>query len=590
MASGEDLESLIRFGAFEIDLQSGELRKHGLRIKLRDQSFQVLALLLERRGQVVTREELQRKLWATDTFVDFERGLNKAINRLREALGDSAERPSFIETLPKRGYRFIARQPSQRTQTAAEMGSLQGVVSPSADLQQPSIAVLPFTNVSGDKEQEYFSDGLAEEIINALAQIPGLRVTARTSAFAFRGKEQDITKIAEALHVAAILEGSVRRSGSHIRVTAQLINAAEGYHIWGQRYDRELADVFAVQDEIAAAIAEALQAKLIGGPAARRYQPNLQAYDLFLRGRHELSKLTLSSAARAKDFLQQAIALDPGYSEPHAELGQYYFLRGASGVDPVSETMPAARAQAQKALELSPADPRAHALLCGVASVYDHDWKEAERQCRLALAADPMPPGVRGRCAFFYLLPLGRFQEALIQFERDLEQDPLSAAGRSLFALTLVSAGLYDRALAEAEKCLQIAENHWIALLVMSLTLVQSGDLAEARRVAEKGVRVAPGRASLVGLLTGILARLKEVDRVEELLPKLTEMAPHGLFWYHLLCSEIDAAADYYVRMIEHRDAEATICAAADFLKPLRSSSRWPALAKMMNLTGHARA
>ena len=208
---------------------------------------------------------------------------------------------------------------------------------------------------------------------------------------------------------------------------------------------------------------------------------------------------------------------------------------------------------------LSPADPRAHALLCAVAGVYDYDWKEAERQCRLALATDLMPPGVRGRCAFSYLLPLGHFQEALIQFEQDLEQDPLSAAGRSLFALTLMSVGLYDRALAEAEKCLQVAENHWIALFVMSLTLVQRGNLAEARRVAEKGVRAAPRRASPVGLLTGILACLEEVDRVEELLPKLREMAPHGLFWYHLLSSEIDAAADYYARMIEHRDAEATI-------------------------------
>jgi TolB-like protein/Tfp pilus assembly protein PilF len=570
-------KTFYEFGPFRLDARQKLLQRDGELIPLAPKAFDTLLALLQSTGELLEKEDLLKKIWP-DTFVE-EGSLAQNISILRKMLGESTDGQPYIQTIPKRGYRFVT--PPDRFQ------NMPGVKEPLAaaklDLWEPSIAILPFANMSGDKEQEYFSDGLAEEIINLLAQIPGLKVTARTSAFAFRGKEQDIRTIAEVLHVGTILEGSIRKSGNRIRVTAQLINATDGYRMWCQRYDRELADVFAMQDEIAAAIAEALEAKLIGGLAARRYQPNLRAYDLFLRGKHELSKLTPTSAARAKDFLEQAIALDPGYSEPHAELGQYYFLRWASGVDPVSETMPAARAQARKALELSPADPRAHALLCAVAGVYDHDWKEAERQYRLALAADPMPPGVRARCAFGYLLPLGHFQEALIQFERDLEQDPLSP-GRSLFALTLVSAGLYDRALAEAEKCLQVAENHWIALFVMSLTLVQRGDLAEARRVAEKAVQAAPGRASLVGLLAGILARLGEGARIEELLAKLREMAPNGFFWYHFLCSDIEAAANYYAKMIEHRDPAATFSAAASFLKPLRSSPRWPALAKMMNL------
>ena len=262
MASGEHPESLIRFGAFEIDLESGELRKHGLKIKLREQSFQILTLLLERPGQVVTREELQRKLWASDTFVDFDRGLNKAINRLREALGDSAEAPRFVETLPKRGYRFIAKQPPQRFQTVAEICAAVGPVFASTPIQQHSIAVLPFVNMSSSKDDEYFSDGLAEEILNVLAGIPWLKVAARTSSFAFRGEKLDIRKIAEALGVTHMLEGSVRRAGNRLRVTAELIDAADGTHLWSQRYDREMADVFAVQDEIAGAIATSIRVKM----------------------------------------------------------------------------------------------------------------------------------------------------------------------------------------------------------------------------------------------------------------------------------------------------------------------------------------
>ena len=480
--------------------------------------------------------------------------------------------------------RCLRKAPAARFQSMNAVRAALEQISAARTDDAPSIAVLPFANMSADKENEYFSDGLAEEILNALAQIHGLKVIARTSSFAFRGKEQDITKIAETLRVKTILEGSVRRAGNRIRVMTQLINATDGSHIWSERYDRELADVFALQDEIAAEVVEALQVKLIGERAARLYQPNLRAYDLFLRGRHELSRFTSDSAARAREYLEQAIALDPGYSEPYAELGQYYYLRAASGMDRAGESMAAARVQAHKALELNAADPRAHALLCAVASLCDHDWNEAERQFRLALAPEPVLPTIRSRCAIAYLLPLGRFQEALIQIERALKQDPLSVATRGFLVWTLMSAALYDRALAEAEKCLQIHGNHWFAIFAKILTLVQTGDLAVARLVAEKAEQEWPWGAAFVGLLAGILAQLGEAGRTGELLAKLREMAPSGLFWYHLVCSEIDAAAECYAKMIERCDVEATLLAAAGPLNPLRSSPRWPALAGMMNL------
>ena len=267
---------------------------------------------------------------------------------------------------------------------------------------QPSIAVLPFANMSGDKEQEYFSDGLAEEIINALAQIPDLKVTARTSAFAFRGKEQDITKIAEALKVSTILEGSVRRSGNRIRVTAQLINAKDGYHLWSQRYDREMEDVFAVQDDIAAAIALALRIKLGGkAEAMRPYRPKLPAYEACLKGRYYLMKNTPDALVQAKAYLEQAISLDSAYAEPHAELGAMYLIQSAWELRPVSETMSLARKEAQKAIDLSPEEPRAHIVLGAVSGVYDWDWEKAAGHCRTAMASDPVPADVRARYGIF---------------------------------------------------------------------------------------------------------------------------------------------------------------------------------------------
>jgi TolB-like protein/Tfp pilus assembly protein PilF len=566
---------IYRFGPFCLDTGRRLFHREGELIPLAPKTLDTLLALVERSGEVLDKEDLLNKVWP-DSFVE-EGSLAQNISILRRILGEATDGQQYIQTIPKRGYRFAVHCRSQPSPDSFH--NAPGV----ADV--PSIAVLPFANMSGDSDQEYFSDGLAEEIINALAQIPGLKVTARTSAFAFRGKEQDITKIAEALRVRTILEGSVRRAGSSLRITVQLIDAADGCHIWGQRYDRELTDVFQVQEEIAAQITDALQIKLAGRVTARRYQPNLRAYEAFLKGRHALSKITRDSAARAKKFLEQAIALDPEYSEAYAELGQYYFLLGAFGAYSTSETMAATRAQAQKALELNPANPRVHALLCTVAGAFDYDWKEAERQYRLALASDPVPFSVRGRCAISYLLPLGRFQEAITQFERDLEQDPLSVASRAFLARTLLAAGLYDRALAEAQTCLEIDENHWLPLSVMSLICVQLGHIEEALQAAEKCVRAVPWRSSVVGLLGGILAQFGEADRLDGLVAKLREMAPIGFFWYHLLRSEIDAAADYYAKMIEQRDPEATHLAAGRFLQPLRSSPRWPALAKMMNLS-----
>lgn len=275
--------------------------------------------------------------------------------------------------------------------------------------------------MSGDKENEYFSDGLAEEIINALAQLPGLKVTARTSAFAFRGKEQDIRRIAEALDVRTILEGSVRRAGNRIRVTAQLIDAADGYHLWSQRYDREMEDVFAVQDDIAAAIANALQVKL--GAAPRRYQPKLAAYEAYLKGRHYLLTLTPDGMARSRDYFEKAIQLDPQFALAHSDLGLCFFGKAIAGMAPTQETMPMVRGAVERALEIDPSLPEAHAMLGTVAALYDYNWIEAERQFRLAMTRAPISADVRMLYGSWYLLFSGRASEAAEEFRLALRED-----------------------------------------------------------------------------------------------------------------------------------------------------------------------
>src|SRR5438477_6430749 len=241
MSIADQQKSTFRFGEFELD-NSGELRSGGRKVKLQTQPSQILRILIERPGEIVTREELRQKIWPSDTFVDFDHGINNAIKRLREALGDTAETPRYIETLPRRGYRF-----------------LNAVATTSPEV---SIAVLPFLSLSADPENEIFADGMCEEIISSLAQIKNLHVIARTSSFSFKGKHVDLRLIGEQLNVRTVLEGSVRKSGNRLRITAQLVNAADSYHLWSETYDREMKDVFAIQEEIAKAIAQRLEVTL----------------------------------------------------------------------------------------------------------------------------------------------------------------------------------------------------------------------------------------------------------------------------------------------------------------------------------------
>jgi serine/threonine-protein kinase len=500
------------------------------------------------------------------------------------------DEPKPLQTSPQLErivMRCLAKQPAQRFQTMTEVRAALEQVAVKPAEQQPSIAVLPFTDMSPGKDNEWFSDGLAEEIINALTHIPGLMVIARTSAFAFKGKNEDIRRIAEALGVANILEGSVRKSGNRIRVTAQLITAANGSHLWSERYDRDLTDVFAIQDEIAAAIAGALQVKLsVELAARRRHEPNPAAHEAYLKARYHWGKLRPESLARSKEYLEQAIALDPEFALAHCGYADHFLVLASSGFMPAHEAMPRVREEARKALEIDPSLPEAHAMLGIVAGVYDYDWKEAERRFRLAMAHDPVPPRVREWYGWFYLLPIGRMEEAVEQHEQELKGDPLNVMDRICLAVSLMGVGRLADAQAELHKVLELDEHSAQACSALAVSYARQEKWTEALHVAEKADPMIP---LATGILAGILRRMGEVDRAEELIQKLMPGAaygaPSGLTFFYLVCGEIDKAVDWLGKAIEQRDPTAAAYASMFF----RSTSRWPKLARLMNLPEEAR-
>ena len=492
--------------------------------------------------------------------------------------------------------RCLRKSPADRfqsmTQVKEALLAASGVSSPASEVSGtpqpppiPSIAVLPFANMSRDADDEYFSDGLAEEIINALTQLPGLKVIARTSAFAFKGRNEDIRGIAEALGVTNVLEGSVRRAANHLRVTAQLIHAADGTHLWSQRYDREMTDIFALQDEIAGAIVGALKVTLAGKPAtARAHEPNLASYEAFLKGLHQEQKYLPDAFERAEDCFKRAIVLDPHWATPHAYLGIQEFRFGFFGLRPMSEMAPLARAEARKALELLPSEPMALALLGVIAAVHDYDWREAEQQFGLAMKSESLPPAVRDAYAMYFLSSLGRHEEAIKERAKAIAQDPLNPMWRWRQALVLLFADRYELAIAEARKALEFNDQSVLAYYVIAQSYFLQGKLAEAREAAEEGFHAGPWEPSVAGLLAVLLVEIGEKERAEKLISTVRETAPFVMVFYHLMRSEIDAAIDWYELLIERREPLAALNASAGFLKPLRASPRWPKLAKMMNL------
>jgi len=479
--------------------------------------------------------------------------------------------------------RSLRKSPADRFATAGELRVALLQMTPLA-APTPSIVVLPFANISRDPEDEYFSDGLAEEIINQLAQIPGLKVIARTSAFAFKGQHTDIRKIADALGVTTVLEGSVRRSGTRIRVTAQLITAADGTHLWSQRYDRELADVFEVQDDIAQAIATALKVRLALRTAG--HTPGLAAYEELLRGRYHLFKFTPDSWQRAKACLERASELDSAYAQPLATLGVGYLLAEANGLENLRVAAPRIRALAQRALALDPSEPGPRFLLGSVAAAHDYQWEESRRQFRASYAAPTVSADARWAYASLYLQPLGRHDESVSEMKLAVEQDPLNVSFRAILASHLVHGKRFDEALDQVQKALDMEPDNFAARFILVEAYQAKGPFERALTAAEQAYAAAPWNGNIVGMFGGLLAQAGQAARGVAVMEALGESRtnPFARVFFHVLRSEIDLAADWYERAIEQRELFALICAPAPVVRPLRESPRWSRLARVMNL------
>lgn len=458
------------FGPFTFDEASGELRKHGVRVRLEGQPLRILAALIRQPGQVVTREEFQQQLWTGDTFVDFDHGLNAAMNRLRQVLGDSADQPRYIETLPGRGYRFVAPVQATVSKPVLVMAPAPPAVAetelaaPAAagialaghryrskwtwgvlattvvaaigiyasnrirDVGQTghgvdSLVVLPFVNLTANPENEYFSDGLTEEVTNALAHLDGVRVVARTTAFQFKGKAQDVRSIAQQLHVSTVLEGSVRRQDRRLRVTVQLNDARSGYHIWSQTYDRDEGDILHIQEDISNQVARTIRPDSHSARAASGSR-DLEAYNLYLLGQFQRRKPDQTSERKALRFFQQAIQKDPQYAAAYAGLAECYMALAQENSLPPLEAWPLAQKAADKALALDDNLAEAHTTQAIVNLLLDRNWEVAERQFRRAIALNENDAAAHHWFSH-YFLAMGRFSESLAESRRALELDPL---------------------------------------------------------------------------------------------------------------------------------------------------------------------
>ena len=552
-----------RFADFEFDPSSGELHKDGLKVRLQEQPFQILTLLLKRPGEVVTREEVRQVLWPGDTFVDFDVGLNSAIKRLRDALSDSAEKPRFVETLPRRGYRFIAPLEAP-PRTAAPAVEGPAVTPPAAGFRVrswtgaaaigtvallaaltvsglwprlrgravsasppiKSLAVLPFENLTGDAEQDYFADGMTDSLITSLAQVHALRVISRTSVMQYRRANKALPRIAEELDVDAVVEGTVSRAGDRVRITAQLIQATTDRHLWAQSYERELRDVLSLQREVAAAIAQAVEVKLRPEEkrrltrAAVAVQP--EAYEAYLKGRFYWSKRSPETSLKAVGYFQQAIERDPAYAPAYSGLSDTYRAFDVQGLAPPRECMPKAEEAARKALALDDTLAEAHASLAGVLYRYDWDWDGAEREFRLSLELEPNY--AEGHRAYaVYLMTVRRHEEALAEAQRARELSPLSLVINTELGMALVRLGRYDDAIGQLRKTLEIDPKFFRAYQTMAFAYEGKGDWPRALEALEKRPGGGQGRPNAwLGYAYGVTGRRREALEILARLEKLS--------------------------------------------------------------------
>ena len=635
--------ALLRFGAFELDLKSGELLKGGQKIRLQPQPFKVLSVLAGRAGEIVTRDELQQQIWGSDTFVNFERGLNVCIQQIRAALNDDAEEPRFVETLPKRGYRFLvsvervaARRvtiPSSQQGVAENRDLLGGDTATEGDLPSTgagrrsrlaaiafctviivigaylaksssslrrsssrsirSIAVLPFDNYSDDPEQQYFADGMTEELTAELAQLQGLRVPSRTSVVVYKRANKPLREIARELDVDALVEGSVIRSGDRVGITVQLLDGVRDQHLWGQHFERDSRDVLSLQRELAQAITEELKINLTPEEqqrlkSTRRVDP--QAYSSYLHGSYYWYKRTNEDFQKSIQYYEQAISADPGYAPAYAGLADSYALLASSPNDalPPSEAMPKAKAAAQKALQFDDRLAEAHASLGYVSMVYDWDWKAAEKEFQRAMEINPRYASAHEWYAQL-LAARGREQDALNEIKKARDADPMLVLMHAAVAEVLYYSHRYDDVVAQCHQTLELDPSYSLAHLHLGRAYTAKGQYSEAISEFQKAGSTADSPAVImaVGYANAKAGNQSGARQALEQLKKQSAKRYVPAVYFAAIYASLGDTKEG-ISMLEkaHRDHDAYLA----YLKvdpmadPLRANPRFPALLQQLGL------
>jgi TolB-like protein/DNA-binding winged helix-turn-helix (wHTH) protein/Tfp pilus assembly protein PilF len=633
----------VQFGAYEVSLQSGEVRKAGMRIRVQQQPMKLLEILLERPGEIVTREELRRRVWPNEGFGDFDQALNIAIGKLRSAFGDSAENPRFIETLPKRGYRFIAdvsvvgaearpkrpesapgdvpaRDPEPTKHGAGLAVAPKGRLSSSHRLiiagalvlsflvvslwlfRTPSrgtrsirsLAVLPLDNLSGDPSQNYFADGMTDELITDLAQISALRVISRTSVMVYKGARKPLPQIARELNVDAVVEGTVLHSGDHVRITAQLIEASTDRHLWSQSYESELRDTLALQNKVAAAIADQIRINLTPREQAALKNVevvNPEAYESYLKGRYFWNKRTADGLKVALAYFNQAIEQDPNYAQAYSGLADTYALLGDwqyAAMTP-KEAFPKAKAAAIKALELDSRLGEAHNSLAFVLDGFDWDLNSGGNEFRRAIELAPGYATAHHWYAW-HLSLLGRYDPAIAEMRKAQNLDPLSLIINADLAELLVVAHSYDESILQSRKTIEMDPNFALAHNQLAQAYLQKHMYDEAIAELTKAIKLSGGSPAFIANLARAYVATGKRSEALKLLndlkkrsnPSYSNAAEIAVIYASL--GDTDQAMNWLEKGYEERFNPGVLLRPG--FDPLRSDPRFQDLVRRIGLSG----
>jgi TolB-like protein/DNA-binding winged helix-turn-helix (wHTH) protein len=637
----------IRFGAFELDLSTGELRSieasdPSNKVILREQVFQVLRVLLEREGKIVTREEIKARLWRDDTVVDFDPSINATITTLRRALGDSADDPRYIETLARRGYRLmpaieyresapgtaLGKVPEQIEHSAGEISGnaarvqerVQEKVQPqmkphswksrlalasvvilvgagylswrhfrsTAPPRKIRLAVLPFQNLTGDPNKEYLADGLTEETISQLGRLnpEQLGVIARTSVMGYKHKDVPLDKIGRDLSVQYVLENSLRESGDHMRLTAQLIQVKDQTHLWSQNYDYAAKDILSIEDDVARSVAREIQLRLTSQQQAELVQShpvNPEAFDAYLQGYHFFQGSTDKDADMAAKYFERATQFDPSDALAWAWLSRARNWQANEGLIPMEEGRRLSREAVEGALSLNPNLAEAHAQMGRIKQQVDYDWAGANASFQRVVTLEPGNPEYLGLAALAAAC-FGRFDDALQSARRAIDSDPLNSSSWEALAETELLMGQLHQSEADSKKGLEVNPDHWSSPITLSQIYLLQGRAQDALPEIEH-VHYAPYRAWLHAIAYHLLGRERESDAaLRELTMKYHASNAFEIANIYASRNQTDEAFEWLDRAYAQRDPSLMETKVAPFLKNLHGDPRFAALLKKLNL------